>query len=148
MPDAFVPDTSCLIPAICSWHEHHALALKAIEERLSRKERMVIAAPALLEAYAVLTRLPSPHRLRPDQAGSLLEVNFVRGGKVLALEAGDYLDVLRETALQGVAGGRIYDALIAACARRARARTLLTFNARDFSEFASPTLTIAVPGAR
>jgi hypothetical protein len=30
MPLAFLPDTSCMIAAVCSWHEHHeALSLRA-----------------------------------------------------------------------------------------------------------------------
>lgn len=52
-----------MIAAVCAWHEHHTRATEEIERRLSRGEEMIVAAPALVEAYAVLTRLPPPHRL-------------------------------------------------------------------------------------
>src|SRR5439155_4456381 len=62
------PDTSCLVAAVCAWHEHHAAAAREIERRLAAGEPMIVAAPALVESYAVLTRLPPPHRLRPADA--------------------------------------------------------------------------------
>lgn len=53
-----------MIAAICSWHEHHEAAIGEIERRLGRREAMVVAAPALVETYAVLTRL-LPHTASP-----------------------------------------------------------------------------------
>lgn len=44
-------------------------------------EAMIAAGPALVETYAVLTRLPSPHRLAPADAHRLLQANFA-GGEV------------------------------------------------------------------
>ena len=66
-----------MIAAVCSWHEHHELAANEIGRRLARREKMIIAAPALVEAYAVLTRLPPPHRISPEAALTLLDNNFV-----------------------------------------------------------------------
>ena len=43
-----------MIAAVCSWHEHHEAAANEIERRLAGRERMIVAAPALVEAYAVL----------------------------------------------------------------------------------------------
>jgi hypothetical protein len=48
---------------------------------------MIVAAPALTEAYAVLTRLPPPHRLSPQTALTLLENNFFKLATVIALTA-------------------------------------------------------------
>lgn len=106
---------------------------------------MVVAAPTLVEAYAVLTRLPAPHRLAPDVALHLVEVNFARGVTCVALGADDYRTLLRDAPGEGVSGGRAYDAVIARCARRARVRTLLTFDAAHFGSFAGPDLAIVVP---
>src|SRR5436305_10172290 len=113
----FLPDTSCMVAAVCSWHEHHERAALAIESRLNRRERMVVAAPALIEAYSVLTRLPAPHRLSPADALSLLEANFMRLVNVVALLPEDYRAMLRGAPPADISGGRIYDAIIAACAR-------------------------------
>lgn len=106
---------------------------------------MVVAAPALVEAYAVLTRLPPPHRLAPDVALYLIDANFVRGVTAVALGAPDYRAMLRSAPSLGITGGRLYDAVIARCAVVARARTLLTFNASHFEMFATPELTVVVP---
>jgi hypothetical protein len=55
-----------MIAAVCGWHEHHSRALDEIERRFGRREALVAAAPALVEAYAVLTRLPAPCDSRDD----------------------------------------------------------------------------------
>ncbi len=106
---------------------------------------MIVAAAALIEAYSVLTRLPAPHRIAPADALSLLDANFVRGVTVVALSATRYRALLRLAPGEDVSGSRIYDAVIAACARRARARTLLTFNTSHFAPFAGADLDIVTP---
>ena len=121
-----------MVAAVCTWHEHHAAAVGAIEARFRRGERLAVAGHALAETYAVLTRLPSPHRLAPGDAWALIEANFVEQARTVALGAAAYAKVLRGLANQAVGGGRTYDALIAACARPAGAAALLTFNPRHF----------------
>jgi predicted nucleic acid-binding protein len=144
MPE-FLPDTSCMIAAVCTWHEHHTRAVQEIERRLSRGEEMIVAAPALVEAYAVLTRLPPPHRLSPADALALLEGNFMNASKIVALDGKSYRVLLRQALDDGIAGGRTYDAVIAACAFQAKATALLTFNERHFLSFAQRGLEIIVP---
>jgi predicted nucleic acid-binding protein len=141
----FLPDTSCMIAAVCSWHEHHVRAADAIEGRLERKERMIVAAPALLEMYSVLTRLPAPYRLAPLSALRVVEANFVKGVKIVALDAEAYVAILRDAPRAGIFGGRTYDAAIAACARKANVQTLLTFNESHFRPFSDPGLLVVVP---
>jgi predicted nucleic acid-binding protein len=142
---AFLPDTSCMVAAMCSWHEHHERAARAIESRLNSRERMVVAAPALIEAYAVLTRLPAPHRLSPVNALSLVETNFMGQVKVVAPAPEDYGAILRGAPAAGISGGGISDAIIAACARRGNVRTLLTFNDSHFRLLAGPEMAVVVP---
>jgi predicted nucleic acid-binding protein len=142
---AFLLDTSCMIAAVCAWHEHHGRASDEIERRLRRRERMLVAAPALVEAYAVLTRLPAPHRLGPSDALLLLEANFMRPGKTVALTAESYSALLRQAPVNGISGGRSYDAVIAYCAAHARANALLTFNEADFAWTATLGIEIVVP---
>lgn len=93
---------------------------------------MITAAHALAESFSVLTRLPAPYRISPADALALLEDNFMKPARVVALDASGYQDQLRRAAAEGIAGGRIYDALIAACAIKAGATTVLTFNASHF----------------
>ena len=121
-----------MVAAVCSWHEYHEAAAAEIERRLGRRERLSVPAPALIEAYAVLTRLPPPHRLSATDAWALIEANFVTHATVVALAADEYVDLLRRATGQDVAGGRTYDVVIGECARAAGAEALLTFNRRHF----------------
>ena len=134
-----------MIAAISSWHDHHERARREIENRLSRKQRMVVAGPTLIEAYAVLTRFPAPHRIAPVDARSLLEANFLQGVKVVALGVAAYGVLLRGAPDADISGGQTYDAVIAACARKAQVNVLLTFNEKHFAAFAGDDLEIIVP---
>lgn len=146
MPAAFLPDTSCMIAAVCSWHEHHEAAANEIERRLAGRAKMVVAAHALVETYAVLTRLPPPHRLSPQTALTLLENNFLKLATVVALSAKSYETLLLSAPKNNVAGGRTYDAVIGACAEQGKASTVLTFNANDFTTL-SRGFDVVVPGS-
>jgi predicted nucleic acid-binding protein len=121
-----------MVAAVCTWHERHLAAANEIERRLARSERLVVAAHSLAETYAVLTRLPAPHRLAPADAWSLVKANFVDHATVASLDAAAYSTLLRRLAALGIAGGRTYDALIGECAQRARVDALLTLNPRHF----------------
>jgi predicted nucleic acid-binding protein len=145
MPAAFLPDTSCMIAAVCSWHEHHDVAAKAIERRLAARAKMIVAAPALVEAYAVLTRLPPPHRLSPETALTLIENNFLKLATVVALNAKTYQILLVRAPKDNVSGDRTYDAVIGACAAQGNASTVLTFNAGDFTAVGRD-FEVVVPG--
>jgi hypothetical protein len=37
-----------MVASISSWHEHHSRAMAAIDDRLARKQLMIVAAPALI----------------------------------------------------------------------------------------------------
>ena len=141
----FFVDTSCIIAAVCGWHKFHPEAAAEIERRLDKKERLATAAHALAEAYAVLTRLPAPHRLAPADALALLEGNFIDGARVIALDADGYRSLLKRAPRDGLSGGRTYDAIIADCAVRARAATLLTFNAAHFQALDAAQVRVVVP---
>jgi predicted nucleic acid-binding protein len=62
----------------------------------------------------------------------------------VTLEADEGWSLLESLAATGIAGGRAYDALIAACARATAAEHILTLNARDFATVA-PDLNLIVP---
>lgn len=141
----FFVDTSCIIAAVCGWHAHHAPAAGEIDRRLGARELMATAAHALAEAYAVLTRIPAPHRLSPADALAVLEGNFIDNTRVAALDARGYRSLLRRAGRDGISGGRTYDAVIAECALRAKAATLLTFNVRHFADLEAAGVRVVVP---
>src|SRR2546429_8074688 len=81
---AFTPNPSCMVAAVCAWHEHHTRATAAIGRRLRGRERMIVAAPALIEAYSVLTRLPAPFLFFLIDALAALLNAFPRGAPLVA----------------------------------------------------------------
>lgn len=142
---SFALDTSCMVAAVCAWHEHHVRAAAQLNRRLHARQRMIVPAPALVETYAVLTRLPPPHRLSPRDALRLLEANFLHGTRLIALDVAAYVALLRRAPGATTAGGRVYDAVIAECAVRGRASSLLTFNQAHFEALAVPGIEVVVP---
>ena len=132
---------------MCGWHEHHAAAAAAIEQRLDRGRPLVVAAHALVEAYSVLTRLPSPHRLAPADAWALVDANFVAAATLAILPREAHVELLTMLARAGIGGGRSYDALIAASLAREQVGELLTFNPRHFESVAAG-ITIVDPSVR
>lgn len=141
---ATLPDTSVLVAAFCSWHEHHERASRAVEAVLRRPQRVVLAAPVLVETYAVLTRLPPPHRLSASATASLLRENLA-ALRAVALDGEQSWNLIEDLARGGVAGGRSYDALIVACAIRAGATRVLTLNRRDFEALVPDGIVVDCP---
>jgi predicted nucleic acid-binding protein len=127
-------------------HAHHSRAFREIEDRRDRGETLVVAAPALVEAYSVMTRLPPPETLSPATAGNLLRTNFLDSdAKLVALSATEYSRVIIDAPQQVVSGGRVYDAVIVACAISAAVQVILTFNERHFRPLARDGVAVVVP---
>jgi predicted nucleic acid-binding protein len=98
-------DSSVVIAAFASWHEHHSIARKAMAAR----PRLV--AHAAIESYSVLTRLPPPHRASPDIVHAFITERFTE--PFLALSESGYQELLATVAAGQIMGGPAYDALIA-----------------------------------
>ena len=128
---AFALDSNCLIAAV-SKHQAQDAVLKEVDRRLGSSESMVLPAHSLTEAFSVLTRRPVHDRMTPSQAHSALHANFLRVGRIAALEAEAYTSLLARLAASGVGGGRVYDEIIAETAAHAGATTLLTLNPKHF----------------
>ena len=94
-----------------------------------------MAAPTLVESYAVLTRLPPPYRLRPADALAVMEVCWARAA-VVTVSGPEVWGLLRRLPAAGIGGGHTCDALIVTCARQAAADLILTWNIRDFERIA------------
>ena len=94
-----------------------------------------MGAHSLVEMYSVLTRIPE-WRIPPRDATALIRANF-GDVPIVQLPVPEVWKSLDEAPDQGVRGGRIHDALIARCAIHGGATTLLTWNVRHFSVFAT-----------
>jgi predicted nucleic acid-binding protein len=124
-------DTSCLVALSWSEHQHHERTIAELDARRKKRETLAVAAHSLAEAYSVLTRLPPPSRIEPSLAAAGLRAVW-RGEQAVALTAEEVWAVIEKLPERGISGGRTYDALIAACAKKARVDTLLTWNSRHF----------------
>ena len=144
---SYLLDTSCLVAAVCSWHGHHEATRREIERRHAAGEELVLSAHSFAEAFSVLTRLPEPHRLSPEDALALIETNWGET-RLVALTATDYRVSLRRCRDASIGGGAVYDALIAACARKARVSTLVTWDVANFERFLEDEPVVVTPERR
>lgn len=135
-------DTSVLVAAVLPQHEHHTATAAELRRRRTAGDEFVLAAHAVTEAYAVLTRLPPPHRLAPADAIAVLDRNWGRA-PTFGLTPSETWRIVRELAAAGVGGGRVYDAVIARSARKAEATILLTRNLRHFGD--RPGIAVVTP---
>lgn len=110
-----------MIAALSAWHEQHEAAARALVG--------VAALPAhvVLEAYAVLTRLPAGLAVPADAAAEVLSRRFHE--PPLRLGDGARERLLRTLARAGIFGGAAYDALVALEAD-AHGHRLLTLDRR------------------
>ncbi len=138
-------DTSIIVPALLSWHEHHGAALPVVQEALAADEAAILPLPALVEAFAVMTRLPPPWRLRPEVAHRLLAQTFHGRARVVGLDGEDAWALLDGVLANAVSGGATYDAHITACALKAGAARIATFNRRHFERLDLGDMALVVP---
>jgi predicted nucleic acid-binding protein len=137
-------DTSCVLPLVAEWHEHHEPTTKSYRARLSRGETPVIPVHALLECYSVLTRLPHPLRTNPECAAQVLTKYFA-DVEIAGLESNLGWCVVRSAAALGIGGARVYDAAIAAAVAEAGAAILITWNVKHFLGCSPASLQIVQP---
>ena len=113
VPDLLV-DTSVAVALTVADHEHHDETFEALEGNC-----LGLAGHAAFETYSVLTRLPAPARRTPATVARLLAATFPQT-RFLGPDAGRSL--LERVAAMGIAGGSVYDALVAAAAVEHRMR--------------------------
>ncbi len=105
---AVAVDASVAIPLLVQTHGAHA----AVVGWWDRRE-IVLSGQALAETYSVLTRLPGDLRVAPEDAARLLKERFAQPLLLGPRVAGRLPEVLSQL---GVAGGAVYDALVALAA--------------------------------
>jgi predicted nucleic acid-binding protein len=126
-------DSSVVIAAFATWHEHHAVARKA----MTAKPRLI--AHAAVESYSVLTRLPPPHRAHPSIVHEFITERFAE--PFLTLSETGYQELLATLAAGQVLGGPAYDALIAFTAAEHQA-TLLSLDQRASATYQTVGVTV------
>ncbi len=136
-------DTSVLVAAPVDSHPHHQRALPWLEQVRQQAVVAVVSAHSLAELYAVLTTLPVRPKISPAVAYQLIEDNVIGEMETVPLTSDDYCDLVRHLSQTGIAGGAVYDGVIACAAAKAQVDHIVTFNARDFRRV-YPTLAASV----
>jgi predicted nucleic acid-binding protein len=108
-------DSSLLIPAVAPWHTEHA----RVDRALGRIVELRMIGHVVLETYSWLTR--NRPRTLPRVAAGLVGA---LPGPLLVLSPAGHVRVLELAGTNGLMGGAMYDALIAATALEADARLL------------------------
>ena len=121
-------DTSVVVAAFASWHEHHESARRVIDGGVRIIEHCA------LETYSVLTRLPPPHRSPAAVVREFIQMRFPE--PFLRLSAQAYKDFLHGLPERGVTGGAAYDLLVAATAAGCKAE-LVTCDRRAATVYES-----------
>jgi predicted nucleic acid-binding protein len=125
-------DTNTLIAAMIETHSNHAISLPWIVQLKNQTITGYISTHSIAELYAVLTRLPLPKPLSPQQVHDVI-VNNLQDFHTIDLESSDYLEVLKNITQLNIIGGGIYDAIIAQAALKAKVDILLTLNPKHFT---------------
>ncbi len=130
-------DTSVAIPLLVATHRAHAAV-----SRWWNGRDVALCGHALAETYSVLTRLPGDLRLTPADAARLLGERFAAPLLLGPDAAAGVPEVLGE---MGIAGGAVYDALVALAAREHGAQ-LATRDARARATYDTVGLRVIVVG--
>ena len=123
-------DSSVLVPALLPDHEHHARSFAAFSA--ASPKTAGCAAHSLAEVYATLTRYPGKQRLSAEYAVLLVQ-ELEQRLTFVWLDGDGYRAAIHRIARVGIVGGAVYDGLVAACAIKAGADCLYTWNARHFN---------------
>ena len=105
---ALALDTSVAIPLLVATHRDHGVVHRWWDQRA-----IALSGHALAETYSVLTRLPGDARLAPADAARLIRERFAAPLTVAHDTYARLPDLLSPL---GIAGGAVYDALVALAA--------------------------------
>jgi predicted nucleic acid-binding protein len=126
-------DTSVMIAAFWGDHTDHDASLRVFAE--AKRQTAACGIHSLAEVYATMTALPVRPLLAPEQV--FLFVQQIRERlTTITLEEAEYLEAIRLWADRHQRSGSVYDALLLACARKSRAETIYTWNAKHFRQIA------------
>jgi len=128
-------DASVAVPLLVRSHLDHASVV-----RWWNGQELALSGHALAETYSVLTRLPGDARLAPADAARLLNARF---SPPLVLSRSRTRKLPDTLSRLGIAGGAVYDALVALAAKDHGA-ALATRDARARGTYDAVGVTVIV----
>lgn len=124
-------DTSVLIAALLVEYSSHDAAFSKLELARRGEVQGYLSTHSFAELYSVMTRLPPPLRVTPEEAVEIL-TDLAEYVEPIPLVATDYQRAIALMAQLNLPGGGIFDAVIAQAALKTSVDRLMTFNAKDF----------------
>ena len=128
-------DTSVLIATFYANHQFHQPSIDLFLR--FKKHDASCGAHSLAEIYSSLTGRSGRERVSGDQAMLFLE-NVRERLTIVSLDDQEYFRAIEVSSGLGIAGGVIYDALLAHCALKSKAQTIYTWNTKDFVRLGKP----------
>lgn len=124
-------DTSVVVASVLESHPHHPRTVPWLRAIAAGRVEASISLHAAAETWAVLTRLPPPHRVPPSTAILVLD-RVLETFRPTPIAEDHYRAAWRRCAERSVASGGLFDALHLVVAESLDAAGLVTFNPRDF----------------
>jgi predicted nucleic acid-binding protein len=136
-------DTTVLVAAMVEDESRHDACAGALEAA----DNGFAASHSIAECYATLTGGRLGVQLPVVDAAHLIRYNLHERLSLVTLSAAEYFKLLDHAGPAGARGGAIYDLLLLACARKARAERIYTLNDRHFAALAPDMAAlIVIPG--
>ena len=129
-------DTSVLVAGCARQHPHFARAQDVLERVVSGRDEGVVSAHSLGEMYSALTNLPVEPRILPAEAERIIGMNVTQHFRLQQVTSAMYEAAIDACVRHSFVGGKVYDALLLECARKAACERIYTFNAHDFRRLA------------
>ncbi len=135
MPSDRLVDTSIAIPLVLANHPDHDAVTGWVGDH-----RLGLSGHAAFDAFAVLSRLPVPHRRSPAQLRLMFDRTFPATAFLSAERAATLWEAMAEHA---IAGGAVFDALVGAAAAE-NGTTLMTRDRRALKTYAALGVAVEV----
>ena len=136
-------DTSVIIAAVHANHPVHLSSSRWLDAAFDTHD-VVVAHHSVLEAYAVLTRLPAQFRVGPDEAEIVLRETLQHNARLAPFGEDSMWNFMTGITALPAAGGAAYDAFIVRLLSEAGAEAIVTYNVDDFRRL-SPHLRVTDP---
>jgi predicted nucleic acid-binding protein len=135
-------DTTVLVAAMLEDEKHHQVCA----ETLDNAQDGYAATHSLAECYATLTGGRLGLQLSPQDAAKLIRQDVHDRLALVSISPSEYMRLVELAGPVGARGGAVYDLLLLACARKAKAERIYTLNRRHFAALAPDLATqIAAP---
>jgi len=122
-------DTSVLVASFWESHPGHEASFRRVAA--AHKKTSACSLHTIAEIYATMTALPVKDVISPEEA--LLFIQQVRDRfSLIILDEQEYCRTIEQAAERHFGSGRIYDALLLACASKCKAQIIYTWNLKHF----------------